>query len=135
MTPYPGPRSVMIVDNCGTHRSQAVQRAVEAAGEYFRLKFLHNCIKSVHKDADMSSSHHIPQISAPLKRASAVVSSPVINKFCVLTGRPLEVKAYIRRNFRHFQNSQFPERDLAEACFNAITAEKARGWFRDCGYL
>jgi hypothetical protein len=47
----------------------------------------------------------------------------------------LLVKAYLRRHWQHFQDSLYPERDLAEACFAAVTADKARGWFRDCGYL
>ncbi|KAJ8457648.1 hypothetical protein ONZ51_g11397 [Trametes cubensis] len=32
MNPYPGPNSVLIVDNCRTHKSNAVRDAVEAAG-------------------------------------------------------------------------------------------------------
>ena len=32
MNPYPGPNSVLIVDNCATHKNTAVHEAVEAAG-------------------------------------------------------------------------------------------------------
>jgi hypothetical protein len=32
MNPFPGPNSIMIVDNCSTHKSNAVRDAVEAAG-------------------------------------------------------------------------------------------------------
>ena len=45
------------------------------------------------------------------------------------------VKAHLRRYYHRFSNSQFPEQDLVDACFEAVTPEKARGWFRDCGYL
>jgi hypothetical protein len=31
MNPFPGPDSIMIVDNCSTHKSNAVRDAVEAA--------------------------------------------------------------------------------------------------------
>ena len=32
MNTYPGPNSVMIVDNCSTHKSIALHKAVEASG-------------------------------------------------------------------------------------------------------
>ena len=32
MNAYPGPNSVMILDNCSTHNSIALHEAVEAAG-------------------------------------------------------------------------------------------------------
>lgn len=32
MNPFPGPNSVLIIDNCRTHKSTAVREAVEAAG-------------------------------------------------------------------------------------------------------
>lgn len=32
MEPFPGPRSVMLIDNCSTHKSNAVRDAVEASG-------------------------------------------------------------------------------------------------------
>lgn len=34
MNPFPGPNSVLIVDNCRTHKSQAVRDVVEAAGMF-----------------------------------------------------------------------------------------------------
>jgi transposase len=45
------------------------------------------------------------------------------------------VKAYLRRNFQKFQDCEFPEQELVDACFAAVDAVKARGWFKDCGYL
>lgn len=33
---FPAPRSVIVCDNCATHKSEAVQRLVELAGESFR---------------------------------------------------------------------------------------------------
>jgi len=45
------------------------------------------------------------------------------------------VKAYLRRNFRQFQDCEFPEQELVNACFAAVDATKARGWFKDCRYL
>lgn len=39
MNPFPGPNSVLIIDNCRTHKSAAVREAIHAAGEHvcFRL--------------------------------------------------------------------------------------------------
>ena len=37
MNPYPGPQSIMIMDNCHTHKSEAVQDAVEAASLLIHL--------------------------------------------------------------------------------------------------
>jgi len=34
MNPYPQPRSVLVMDNCNTHKSDAVREAVEAAGMF-----------------------------------------------------------------------------------------------------
>lgn len=45
------------------------------------------------------------------------------------------VKYYLRRHWRGFLGSEFPTIDLAEACTVAVTAEKARGWFQECGYM
>jgi len=39
------------------------------------------------------------------------------------------VKAHLRRYYYCFANSHFPEQDLVDACFEAVTAEKAQGWF------
>ncbi|TBU36938.1 hypothetical protein BD309DRAFT_877385 [Dichomitus squalens] len=42
MNPYPGPNSVLIIDNCNTHKSVSVHLAIEAAGMCFIEKFLHS---------------------------------------------------------------------------------------------
>ncbi|PPQ96959.1 hypothetical protein CVT26_005981 [Gymnopilus dilepis] len=97
--PFPGPRSVLVLDNCSTHKSEALRIVVEAAGR--RLIFL-------------------PPYSPDF--------SPIEESFSC-------VKAYLRRNYRRFSDSEFPEQELRNACFEAVTPEKAKGWFRDCGYL
>ena len=47
----------------------------------------------------------------------------------------LIIKAYLRRHYTQFRDSLFPEQDLIDACFAVVTPEKAKGWFRDCGYM
>ncbi|KZP29699.1 hypothetical protein FIBSPDRAFT_726953 [Athelia psychrophila] len=44
------------------------------------------------------------------------------------------VKTWIRRHWQRLANSETPEIDLLKAC-GAITAEKAKGWFRHSGYI
>ncbi|KAF8798408.1 hypothetical protein BYT27DRAFT_7228453 [Phlegmacium glaucopus] len=97
--PYPESHSVFIMDNCATHKSDALREVIEAAGRC--LVFL-------------------PPYSPDF--------SPIEESFSC-------VKAHLRRYYYRFANSHFPEQDLIDACFEVVTPEKARGWFRDCGYL
>jgi len=99
MNEFPGQNSVMVIDNCSTHKSEALREVVEASG--CLLIFL-------------------PPYSPDF--------NPIEESFSCL-------KAFLRRHCSMFQNSCFPEQDLAEACFIAVTAEKARGWYRDSGYI
>jgi len=97
--PYPESHSVFIMDNCATHKSNALREVIEASGRH--LVFL-------------------PPYSPDF--------SPIEESFSC-------VKAHLRRYYHRFANSRFPEQELVNACFEAVTPEKARGWFQDCGYL
>ncbi|KAH7903356.1 hypothetical protein BJ138DRAFT_1020774 [Hygrophoropsis aurantiaca] len=39
MNRYPNPRSILVMDNCAIHKSDALRQAVEAAGKYVNLVF------------------------------------------------------------------------------------------------
>jgi hypothetical protein len=39
MNPYPGPNSVIVLDNCSTHKSEAVHEAVEASGKFSKFSY------------------------------------------------------------------------------------------------
>lgn len=99
MNPFPGPNSVIVLDNCSTHKSDALREAVEASG--CLLIFL-------------------PPYSPDF--------NPIEESFSCL-------KKWFRRHWRDLRHSQFPEQDLREACFRAINAENARGWYMHIGYL
>lgn len=99
MSPFPAPRSVLILDNCNTHKSDALRDAVAAAG----------CILVF-----------LPPYSPDF--------NPIEESFSC-------VKYWLRRHWPDFQDSLFPEIDLMEACMQAVTAEKAAGWFRHSGYI
>ncbi|KZS87011.1 hypothetical protein SISNIDRAFT_420153 [Sistotremastrum niveocremeum HHB9708] len=43
------------------------------------------------------------------------------------------VKSWLRRHYERCQQSEDPELILYEAC-TEVTAAKACGWFRNCGY-
>ena len=62
-----------------------------------------------------------------------LIFMPQITYFLIITNSL--VKAHIRRHYHHFVDSEYPEQDLINACFEAVSPEKAKGWFRDCGYL
>ena len=116
MQPFPGPRSVILLDNCPTHKSVALREVVEAAGTYM-LKILtyHDLMKR--------------------KGCQLLFLPPYSPDFSLIEESFSCVKAYLRRNFRRFQDCEFPEQELVDACFTVVNAEKARGWFKDCGYL
>lgn len=42
---------------------------------------------------------------------------------------------YLRRHYHRFCDSVYPEQDLVDICFEAVTEKDARAWFKDCGYL
>lgn len=96
---WPGPRSVLVLDNCATHHSQALREIVEAANR--KLVFL-------------------PPYSPDF--------NPIEESFSC-------VKAYLRRHYRDFQDSETPELDLELACYAAVTPEKVYGWFSHSGYV
>ena len=45
------------------------------------------------------------------------------------------VKMYLHRHYHRFCDSVYPEQDLVDICFEAVTEEDAHAWFKDCGYL
>jgi hypothetical protein len=58
MNPYPQDNSILIMDNCAIHKSDALRDIVEAHSLYFFLL--------------------TPSISTPLKKVSAAVSPDII---------------------------------------------------------
>jgi hypothetical protein len=134
MNSYPGPNSVIILDNCSTHKSEAVREAVEASGKSFTSSCCIVLCPHIPIEAVFSSFyHHIHPTSTRSKRALVAVRDfkyafPSIDQCNI-------VKAWLRRYWRRLQDSQFPEQDLADACFMAVTAENTCGWFAHSGHL
>ena len=42
---------------------------------------------------------------------------------------------YLQHHYHHFCDSVYPEQDLVDICFKAVTKKDACAWFKDCGYL
>lgn len=74
VTPYPGPRSVIVMDNCSTHKSQAVREVIEAAGEFIEiLKWI--VVDSLQVVISFFSRHILPIIA--LSRKALIMVSVV----------------------------------------------------------
>ena len=135
MNPFLGLNSVIVLDNCSTHKSEALREVVEASGEQrLRMSLTTVFIASEHwQVACLFSCLHTPPTSTPSRRASVAVSlsSHVYSLRLTL----ITVKKWLCRHWWQLQQSEYPEQDLREACFIAVTAENARGWYRHSGYF
>lgn len=105
MNPYPAPNSVLVLDNCSIHHVDGVQERCDAAG--VRLLYL-------------------PPYSPDL--------NPIEEAFSAF-------KAHARRHGIQFR-AAMESGDRADALLwiyealdRSMTAEKAKGWFRDSGYV
>lgn len=104
MNPYPLANSVLIMDNCKIHKSQYVADLCESKG--IELVFL-------------------PPYSPDFNPIELAFSS---------------IKAWIRKNgdyIRYSLESRDPQdgaRAFAQAVFECVTPEKAKAWYRHCGY-
>jgi len=133
MNPFPGPNSVIVLDNCSTHKSVALREVVEASGENQLTISFPTVFVTSEQAACLFFCLLTPRTSIPLRRASVAVSFS--SRAYLLHLTLLIVKKWLRRHWRQLQESDYPEQDLREACFMAVTAENARGWYRHSGYL
>lgn len=114
MNHYPHDRSVLVMDNCRIHKSEALRQAVENAGCI--LVFLPPYSPDFNPIEESFSCSEL----APL-------FGQTIAYYCV-------VKSYIRRFWRDMHASEEPEIMLLDAC-GTVTPEKCRGWFHHSGYI
>lgn len=137
MNPFPGPNSVLIVDNCRTHKSSAVREAVEAAGE-IAISYALRKLTVALQGASTFFSPRIRPTGTQLKRHSAAVraSLQALSQRSVLTGLlHSAVKYRLRRDQTGWEEADTPEIGLMEVCMASVTASKARGWYTHSGYL
>ncbi|KAG8926769.1 hypothetical protein FRC01_008402 [Tulasnella sp. 417] len=104
MHPYPGPNSVIVMDNASIHKGPGLCEMIEERG--MRLLYL-------------------PPYSPDLNPIEEAFSS---------------IKAWIRWNHDYVLSEMTgeatcdPYHVLGQGVFS-VTAEKAEGWYRDCGYI
>lgn len=68
MNPYPGPRSVLVLDNCRIHHTDEIRELIE---EEARKSFVHFTFRyelTWLQKAAWCFFHHTPQIIIPLRR-------------------------------------------------------------------
>ncbi|KAF8840315.1 hypothetical protein BDN67DRAFT_903771 [Paxillus ammoniavirescens] len=98
MNLYPQAQSILVMDNCSTHKSEVLRGAVEASGKSVSTQR--------HVEYDMMTTSSDPCLLQPTFR---------------------------RWRWRCFWESEFPMVDLVEAYVSAVTADKAKGWFKIVG--
>jgi transposase len=117
LNPYPGKKSVVILDNCSIHHDEELREIiVEECGEFgcsldlFKLK------------------------CTPMEGACLVYLPPYSPDFNPIEEAFSTIKAWLRRNEHRYAGAE----DMpwlihqAAAC---ISADDALAWFGDCGYL
>lgn len=108
--PYPGPRSVLILDNCNIHHAKEVRQLVEDDAGIMLLPF----------------ALFFPDIHIGCRLLYLPPYSPDFN--------PIEeafasMKAFLRRNFTDTSLMSIVH------AFARITPEMASGWFYNSGYV
>ncbi len=112
--PFPGPRSVLVMDNARIHHAQKVKELVENHGLW--ITHLNTSYWSYNSTG--CRIEYLPAYSPdynPIEQAFAVI------------------KKYIRRLGKQFTYAENPQYELYEAC-DIITAEHARSFFYHSGY-
>lgn len=121
MNPFPQRNSVIIMDNTSIHKSAALEEMVLA--RYVCLFNINICVNALYSGMRV---FYLPPYSPDF--------NPIEEGFSAM-------KAWIRSN-RDYVRAEMtgeltcdPYTMLWEAVFSSITAAKAEGWFRDCGYI
>jgi hypothetical protein len=115
MNPYPRDKSIIVLDNCSIHKTNALQEILE--GNRHRLLFL---------------PPYSPDFN-PIEESFSCGTSqcPYYGVSC--SCKP-SVKAWIRRHWLRVREAEYPEIILMDAA-HAVTGQKARQWFAHSGYL
>jgi len=117
LTPYPGPRSVVILDNCAIHHDEEIRQIIEV--ECGKLQSLEYCActdsGTCFKGAKLV---YLPPYSPDLNPIEQAFSS---------------IKAWLRR---HEKEAVRPEMRpwLIHQATLSVTVQDAEGWILNCGY-
>lgn len=115
MRPFPDARSVLVLDNCRIHHSQALVALVEAAG----------CLL-------LYLPPYSPDLN-PIEESFSTCESHVSYGAYNITDT-VSVKAYLRRWGSQLRLDEDPYGVILEAA-GCITPAMAHGWFKHAGYI
>lgn len=114
LNPFPGKRSIVIIDNCAIHHDEEIRRIiVEQCGAY---KLYVNLTKLKIPGAKLI---YLPPYSPDL--------NPIEEAFST-------IKAWLRRHEYLYDGREKLPWLIQEAVAH-VTAAHAIAWFRDCGYI
>lgn len=118
--PYPGPRSVLILDNCSIHHSEKVRALVEDDVRKYLAPSLSHLSIGIHPDNPVDDG--LPECKLIFLPPYSPDLNPIEQAFA-------SIKAFLRCNWQDFSLSV-----IDHVCQN-ITADKAHGFFRALGYV
>lgn len=121
---FPGPNSVIVMDNCRIHKVSFILDMIEA-------RYVHPLIL------------HTGDLISILRGMKHIFLPPYSPDFNLIETAFSAIKAYIRRNgdlYRSSMSSGTATDEVAVYCqlseaVYSITAENAAGWFHHCGYI
>lgn len=124
MNTFPGPNSVIVMDNCRIHKASFILDMIEA-------RYVHPLIL------------HTGDLISILRGMKYIFLPPYSPDFNPIETAFSAIKAYIRRNgdlYRSSMSSGAASDEVAVYCqlseaVYSVTAENAAGWFHHCGYI
>jgi transposase len=116
MCPYPGPRSVLLLDNCSIHHGPTVKTIIEDEAGKYSLQTLNFTVTNL--------------VLIGGKLLFLLPYSPYFNP---IKQSFLCIKAWLRHHYNEDLDKLTLITFMQCAC-DTITADKAHGWFSDSGY-
>lgn len=115
LTPYPGPRSVVVLDNCAIHHDEEIRRiVVEECGMLFSITL---------------SEPFLTHIAG----ARLIYLPPYSPDFNPIEQSFHTIKAWLRRHEAEAINPDVRPWLIHQAS-SSVTPEMAQGWIENCGY-
>lgn len=121
MNPYPGPNSVLIMDNCNIHKNQEVLDVIIAKYAFLAIYVPRHIVLTI----DHSGSRYmfLPPYSPDLNPIELAFSA---------------IKSSIRRDGEMLRETMVDDEEvfaMFQRHVTSVTPADARGWFGHCGYV
>src|ERR1700683_2417155 len=115
LTPYPGPRSVVVLDNCAIHHDEEIHRII------------------VEECGGFSSISLIGLFLTHTSGARLIYLPPYSPDFNPIEQSFHTIKAWLRRQEAEAVNPNVRPWLIHQAS-SSVTPEMAQGWIENCGY-